>query len=782
MQWLKLSIMALILLSGTATAADSVMQSLPDFTMQASDTNGISSSTPTPENVYRSIFGGVADYAVFSVPEGEMDTALASMFMVFNLATFSVLVWLIFAFLMQKVLVSGASGQVQSSKYNDTMSIIRALSSLCGLLPVVSGFCLAQVLVAFMGMQASWIANLVNTEGQKYTFVNGGVTPYRPDALKINRVIASISKSTLCAAAVNDYYKDHPLYDSRYKVELKDNSSDEWFVSDTAHFKLSYENAEGDAVCGEVEMTVDNDQYLGEAFDPTGIWGTMNEHQIQLRNRIVESHKQAVIKTHNTLFNGITAGVIIPGQKADLQQLSAAYANAKETYNRELFIAFREGGQALEKEWNKNLEGTLQKDTTAYAAKRGWIYNGFTWLEKSRAQNFLSKLGSQAPAGKEFSIESLEDEFISERFTRTLHILNQAIYESQDTFESVNANKLGNKDTPWASDSEAWQQLDTEYLMSEFYKDADAEAVFSNVSSSMMKTLLVDSQFNFKDYDPITNLQHLGYRMTTAGFSMIFLGVYLDSASAFITNKESSDSALRTVVNHVSGGLSEGGIAAAGAFLENFVSMIFSIGPILIAIGSVLAYWLPALPFFMWDLAVLGNYLLVIVAFMAAPLWMAAHAMPDGDGYAGDHAKQGWITMITILARPSIMVMTWHVAQILMREMGHFTSLFLEYAPMANSESFSHIWGALVMVIIYVMFELVIVYRCTSLIYEVPDQIPIYYGSTTSTAHENIGENKGQTMIAGWQSNVQHNVGAGAGGTGANRQQKQQEQQNNLLT
>lgn len=98
MQWLKLSIMALILLSGTATAADSVMQSLPDFTMQASDTNGISSSTPTPENVYRSIFGGVADYAVFSVPEGEMDTALASMFMVFNLATFSVLVWLIFAF------------------------------------------------------------------------------------------------------------------------------------------------------------------------------------------------------------------------------------------------------------------------------------------------------------------------------------------------------------------------------------------------------------------------------------------------------------------------------------------------------------------------------------------------------------------------------------------------------------------------------------------------------------------------------------------------------------
>jgi conjugal transfer/type IV secretion protein DotA/TraY len=160
----------------------------------------------------------------------------------------------------------------------------------------------------------------------------------------------------------------------------------------------------------------------------------------------------------------------------------------------------------------------------------------------------------------------------------------------------------------------------------------------------------------------------------------------------------------------------------------------------------------------MWDLAVLGNYLLVLIAFMAAPLWMAAHAMPGGDGFSSDHSRQGWLTMITILARPSIMVITWHVALLLMKEMGKFTSLFLDYAPMANADAFVGLWGSLVMWFIYIIFELVIIYRCTSLIYEVPDQMPIYYGSTNTTANENIGEGKGQSMVAGWQSSTERSV------------------------
>jgi hypothetical protein len=95
-----------------------------------------------------------------------------------------------------------------------------------------------------------------------------------------------------------------------------------------------------------------------------------------------------------------------------------------------------------------------------------------------------------------------------------------------------------------------------------------------------------------------------------------------------------------------------------------------------------------------------------------------------------------------------------------MKEMGRFTSLSLDYAPMANADAFVGLWGALVMWFIYIIFELVIVYRCTSLIYEVPDQMPIYYGSTNTTANENIGEGKGQSMVAGWQSSTERSVGS----------------------
>lgn len=700
-------------------------------------------TTQTPENVYRTILGGVADYSVFQDPTVEIDNILSSMFWVFNISVLGVLSWLMFVILMEKVLVSGNDGKVKSDKYNDTMTVVRSSLSLCGLMPVISGFCLAQVLVAFMGMQASFIADEVNAAANKYTYVNNSVSGYKPDPFKINNSVNAMLDSAVCATAMNSYYSEHPDFESKYRINLKDVSDSTRPDSESSYFKYAYQNSQGKPLCGAVSMLVNSDATLGINGDPTGIISVMTENEKQVRERIVSAHKSAVKKTHDFIISSLTAGVVVPGENVDKEALTSAFKEAKTFYHKSVQSAFKEAGAAWAAKWDQEMSSNNQSQTTSYAAKRGWIYNGFTWIEKGKAEAFMSKLSTQGPTPESILYEELDQEFITERLDRAKNITGKS--------------KFGDDAKKTQSDIE---QLDMDYLIEQFSKGSDYESVTSQFFGSIVNSALVETQFNFEHYDPITNLQHLGYRLVNAGWIMIGGGVLLDIKSQILFSEGARDSLLRKGINFVTGGLFEGGVSALAKALEYVVASLLTLGPILVAVGSVLAYWLPALPFFMWDLAVLGNYLLVLIAFMAAPLWMAAHAMPGGDGFSSDHSKQGWLTMITILARPSIMVITWHVALLLMKEMGKFTSLFLDYAPMANADAFVGLWGALVMWFIYIIFELVIVYRCTSLIYEVPDQMPIYYGSTNTTANENIGEGKGQSMVAGWQSSTERSVGS----------------------
>lgn len=39
-----------------------------------------------------------------------------------------------------------------------------------------------------------------------------------------------------------------------------------------------------------------------------------------------------------------------------------------------------------------------------------------------------------------------------------------------------------------------------------------------------------------------------------------------------------------------------------------------------------------------------------------APLWASAHAVPEGEGFAGQHGKQGYMLFLNVLMRPALMV------------------------------------------------------------------------------------------------------------------------------
>jgi len=62
--------------------------------------------------------------------------------------------------------------------------------------------------------------------------------------------------------------------------------------------------------------------------------------------------------------------------------------------------------------------------------------------------------------------------------------------------------------------------------------------------------------------------------------------------------------------------------------------------------GFTLAYYLPAIPIIFWVLGIVGWLIMVLGAVVAAPLWAASHVLPEGEGFAGPAARQGYMLLV----------------------------------------------------------------------------------------------------------------------------------------
>jgi conjugal transfer/type IV secretion protein DotA/TraY len=120
------------------------------------------------------------------------------------------------------------------------------------------------------------------------------------------------------------------------------------------------------------------------------------------------------------------------------------------------------------------------------------------------------------------------------------------------------------------------------------------------------------------------------------------------------------------------------GPAAIGAFFKGAViALVSKASAILTALagalvlgGASLAFYLPLVPFIMYTLAVIGVYILILESLIAAPLWAAAIAMPQGEGMLGDHGKQGFMLFAGILFRPALLVAGFFISWLLMAAIG----------------------------------------------------------------------------------------------------------------
>ena len=179
--------------------------------------------------------------------------------------------------------------------------------------------------------------------------------------------------------------------------------------------------------------------------------------------------------------------------------------------------------------------------------------------------------------------------------------------------------------------------------------------------------------------------------------------------------------------------------------LDKYISFaLFTVFLPLLLYGLALAYYLPAIPFIRWISALVGWIILVVEALVAAPLWLCAHALPEGDGAAGQHGKRGYFLLLGILIRPPLMVCGFFAAVILMNVVGRLLGAGFEiFVGGTMQTKIIGITGTFAMLVILGIVVIMTANKFFSLIHYLPEHVTNWIGQQ----FHGLGEKEDQAGV-----------------------------------
>jgi len=249
------------------------------------------------------------------------------------------------------------------------------------------------------------------------------------------------------------------------------------------------------------------------------------------------------------------------------------------------------------------------------------------------------------------------------------------------------------------------------------------------------------------DGDPVANLQNYGHDI---------IGAVIATGTLYILARGTAGAA--------EGGVAHGYISkvpflstAANTVAAGFKSLLEAVGPLVFFIivpifmlGMTLAFYLPAVPFILWTMALIGWLMLVIESLIAAPLWAAAHAVPEGEGMSGQHGKQGYMLFLNVLMRPPLMVFGFFISVILMQAIGNFIGD--SFGVFASGMNANFLQGPITFfTMMFVVGGIIVVaaHKVFGLVTWLPDNVMRWVGQQVQNLGEGNDEQRTRTIFAG---------------------------------
>lgn len=596
-------------------------------------------------------------------------------------------------------------GEMLGKKFSSVWVPIRTALGTALVIPV-NGYCGMQMLVMWLVLQGIGLADTVWASlVQGNALTTGVINNASVKTPEITNLANAMLKASVCLRA-------NTLNESTFDL----GSRATWTRYQVGN-QLNY-GVEGSVFsstsCGVVNLLDENlppeVTYTGSEFG--SIAETVGKTKDNIE--IIKAHNAAALEMASYM-DSVAQNLVILQKTGNSDQVVsnvAAYppnslTEATKNYNTKVTQA------VLAYYASNDKDGQSIKDN---AARDGWIMAGAWFIKLSSQMSKATQALSTTPKGSaNDSITSL-----SQKYADVNKVLaNTDLMLAKDTMNQKNGVAQQNS-SDGSGVSGIWSKFAR--FLGEFATGIDIAKLGDSTS-----------------VHPIIQMKQMGDEMVSGSLAFIggLIGIWAGLGTIF----------------------GNAGMKLMGADI-GFLSAAMFISPIaftmfggMLTLGFFLAYYIPMIPFLIWLGCLVGWFIMVMEAIIAAPLWAVMHLHPNGDDVTG-RGGQGYMLVLGLLVRPTLMIFGLACALILSMVLGQFiNSIFYDVFRMSRAGDGIGFFGTLLAYALYTTMMITFVQKMFSIIHVIPDQLLQWIGGggpqLGGYAGQMVQGTEGQFMKAG---------------------------------
>ncbi|WP_044424883.1 DotA/TraY family protein, partial [Pseudomonas avellanae] len=378
-----------------------------------------------------------------------------------------------------------------------------------------------------------------------------------------------------------------------------------------------------------------------------------------------------------------------------------------------------------------DFKDTLQSQLSSQLKSSGWVALGSWYHTFATANNKTNDVAKATPV-----VTGMSN--MGEHGTGDLYNEVFAAYKAQ-VQNSTYTPPLGTQIAK--DDGAAATAADPDSVFVGFFNKPMQKAI-SSIATWEIGT---DASFS-NQVNPLIKMQQVGD--VTLDVTATLTTVYAVAVGAASATSNS-------ILGKLGGIFAINGGAVAKDVLNSLAPIFFFLMFALMAIGFSLAVFLPAVPFLFWMMGVFNWLVSVLVGCAAGPMWAATHLGAEED--KGSRSAYGYIFLIDMMLRPSLMVLGFFFASVTVVAGGTILNLlFASALANANADSMVGIFKAIGWLMIYARIATFGVTRLFGLQASLADYVISF-----------LGGREGANLMGGMVDNMKGMFGAA--GTGAQR-------------
>lgn len=627
-------------------------------------------------------------------------------------------------------------GEVLGKKWSSMWLPLRISIGISALVPLSSGYCIAQYIVMWLVLQGVGAADSIwSTFATKVQpMVDLSLTQNYGQA---NDLASNALRQAMCVTTVNGEIKtakekakaDGVEYNGYEYIFIRPEGSAAAGKFDTSDLPVPSLDSSTTAqdnlndACGTYKLPSPNVSVADDGNQLVQLFGSPDK-----LNAFSKQVNQAHIKAFSALqvaMNDIANGMYIKkyGDGGYTQeQASSKYTQAVNNYNTTLSAAISSGTASL----------SGDNEIAQNANRDGWAMAGAFYLKYIKLQQAIADEVGRYPLASPPN-QDLDQNF-RVQVGGQLKSVDAMLKKSKFGDELGIENQAASDSTHYSGDKNEF----AEYIAKTFAKEQlRASKYFFDVSENN-NVLLSVSKAGLKLFDTSVHANMVLASLVVVGDSSIF-GIKF-------------------------------GVGAGVSALSPFLMALFGA---LFASTAVIAFMLPLTPYIIWFGVVMGWVVMVIEAIIAAPLWVLSHLHPDADGIVG-RGGQGYSLIFALFLRPSLSVIGLLFSMALINPIGYlFIRSYWSVFSMAHgTPSATTPLLYAISLSIFAMVMMSIINKVFALIHVIPDEIFKWMGGPSGNLGSYAGDLSGKSsQVAGAVGGA---VGSLAGGAIQSAQQAKQ--------